>query len=230
MLCLLLEDAMIDGVHIWRAALDEAGWPGAERLPAAERERATAFLREEACRRWVAARWALRRVLGSYLDEPAAEIKLVEGERGKPRLGEGNRIQFNLSHSSGLALVAVTEGRAVGVDVELIEPRRDLAGLAERALEPDEAAAVREATPARQATVFYSAWVRHEARLKCLGTGLAAKTNRRFSTPEGENRRLANEDGLLAVSELDVAPGYAAAVAVAAAEVGPIDCRSLRAG
>jgi 4'-phosphopantetheinyl transferase len=222
MLCVQLEDGMSDGVHIWRAALDEAGWPGAERLPPAERERAASFLRGGACRRWVAARWALRRVLAEYLDEPAAEIELEQGENGKPRLRDGDGIEFNLSHSGDLALVAVTEGCEVGVDVETLAPGRDFVALAERAFGPEEAAAVRDASPSQRAGVFYTAWVRHEARLKCFGHGFA-EMRQRFSTSAGESCGLA-------VESIDVAPGYAAAVAVAAAEVGPIDCRSLRAG
>jgi 4'-phosphopantetheinyl transferase len=205
---------VIDGVHIWRAALDEAGWPGPERLPAEERERAASFLREDSYRRWVAARWALRQVLAEYLDEPAAEIALEEGENGKPRLSRSRKFAFNLSHSAGIALVAVTEGREVGVDVEAIEAGQDLIALAERALEPEAAAAVRAATLDRRPAVFYVAWVRHEARLKCLGVGLGGSKSSES----------------VAIAELDIAPGYAAAVAVKAAEVGPIDCRSLRAG
>jgi 4'-phosphopantetheinyl transferase len=219
---------VIDGVHIWRAALDEAGWPGAERLPAPERERAASFLREEPGRRWVAARWALRRVLEGYLGEPATEIELEPGDNGKPRLRDRDGIEFNLSHSSGLALVAVAEGREVGIDVELIEPGRDPVALAERALDPDDAAAVRAASESERPAVFYAAWTRHEARLKCLGTGLGATANLHSTPPEVANRRLARESA--AVENVDVAPGYAAAVAVAAVEVGPVDCRSLRAG
>ena len=179
---------MIEGVHIWRAALDEDGWPGPERLPGPERERFEAFLREQSARRWLAARWALRRVLESYLGQPAAAIELELAERGKPRLRGGGELEFNLSHSRGLALVAVTRGRAVGVDVELIEQRRPLA--------------------------FYEDWVRHEARLKCLGVGLGAPP----------------PPAPVAIAPIDVCPGYAAAVAVAGTEVGPLDCRSLRAG
>jgi len=217
---------VIDGVHIWRAALDEAGWPGPERLPVAERERAASFLLEDARRRWVAARWALRRVLERYLGEPAAGIELEVGARGKPRLRSGGDLAFNLSHSDGLALVAVAEGCEVGVDVETIAPDRDLTALAERALGPDDASAVRAAPPSQRPAAFYAAWTRHEARLKCLGWGMSG----RFCT-EGKDRPLDQvEDALPASMQLDVAPGYAAAVAVARAEVGSVECRSLRAG
>jgi 4'-phosphopantetheinyl transferase len=217
---------MIDGVHIWRAALDEAGWPGPERLPAHERDRASSFLREEACRRWVAARWALRRVLAGYLDEPPAAIEIELGRGGKPRLRGSRAVEFNLSHSGGLALVAVTEGREIGVDVEMVDPGRDLADLARRALPEDAVLAVEAAREPERAAVFYAAWTRHEASVKCLGTGLAGNGGRRPSISGGRDRRLDEP----AVENLDVAPGYAAAVAVAAPEVGPVDCRSLRAG
>jgi 4'-phosphopantetheinyl transferase len=217
---------MTDGIHIWRAALDEAGWPGAEPLPAPERERAAAFLREEPRRRWVAARWALRRVLAEYLDGPAAEIELEVGEGGKPRLRRGGGVEFNLSHSGGLALVAVTWGCEIGVDVEIEEPGRDLVALAERVLPSESAAAVREAPPSERGACFYAAWTRHEARLKCAGAGLGGGASPPSFPPEGQDRRLASP----AVENLDLAPGYAAAVAVAAPEVGSIEYRSLRAG
>ncbi|HEU4707451.1 MAG TPA: 4'-phosphopantetheinyl transferase superfamily protein [Solirubrobacterales bacterium] len=230
---------MIDGVHIWRAALDEAGWPGPAGLAEDERERAAAIVDERSRRRWVAARWALRRALARYRDEAAAEIELDLDERGKPRLQGGEGLEFNLSHSNGLALVAVAEGREVGLDVELIDAGRDLIALAERALEPDDAAAVRAASGSERPAVFYAAWTRHEARLKCLGTGLA-DANSRSSTSAGSARSRAGDS--VAVENLPwfLCPaihdkettelGYAAAVAVAAPEVGPIECRSLRAG
>jgi 4'-phosphopantetheinyl transferase len=206
---------VIDGVHIWRAALDEDGWPGSEELPPEERQRAEGFLHKGAARRWVAARWALRRTLAAYLDRPAPEIALAADERGKPRLrdGGGDGLQFNLSHSGGLALVAVTQ-QAVGVDVEAIAPRQNLAALAQRSLPAEDAAAVGAAAPDQQLAAFYAAWVRHEARLKCLGTGLGSPA----------------PPAAVAIAPLDVGPGYAAAVAVLGSDIGPLRCRTLRAG
>lgn len=170
-------------MHIWRAHLEGPSWP------------------------------VLRRVLGQYLGAEPSDGELELGERGKPRLRAGKGIEFNLSHSQNLALVAVAE-RPVGIDVELIRPRRDLPRLAERALPPAEAAAIRDAAPAEQLALFHRAWVRHEARVKCLGTGLG-------TTAPGAS---------VAVEEIEIAPGYAAAVAVLGDAVGPIDCRTLGAG
>lgn len=205
---------MIDGVHIFRAALDEEGWPGPEKLPLEDRQRAEGFLRKGAARRWTASRWALRRVLAEYLDRPAAAIELEPDEQGKPRLPTEIGLRFNLSHSAGLALVAVTAERAIGIDLEMIAPRQNLVELAERALPAEAAAAVRAAGPAQQLVVFYGAWVRHEARLKCLGTGLGSPA------PAGQ----------VAIAPVEAGPEYAAAVAVADSQVGPLHCQTLRAG
>jgi 4'-phosphopantetheinyl transferase len=144
-----------------------------------------------------------------------AAIELETTELGKPRLrGDSGGLEFSLSHSGALALVAVTERRQVGIDVEMIAPRENLVALAERALSPADVAAVRAADPDRQPGVFYAAWVRHEARLKCLGTGLG------HPTPPTR----------VAIAAVGAGPEYAAAVAVDDAEVGPLHCRTLRAG
>lgn len=135
-------------LHIWRARLGDGVWPPADGLPEDERERAGSILRAAARRRWVASRWALRDVLGRYLGERPAEIGLRLAGRGKPLLTDSTRpLRFNLSHSRELALIAVAEGREVGVDVESLGSR-----------------------PAE----FYAAWTRREAIAKCHGVGLGA--------------------------------------------------------
>lgn len=170
----------------------------------AERERAEGILDPAAARRWSGARWALRTVLGRYLDERPGEIALADGERGKPRLGEDpGRLEFNLSHSGELALIAVAAGREVGVDIEATRVRRDYLALAERSFDPEAAEAVRAAPPSLRQSAFYAAWTRHEALAKCDGGGL------------GEPGR----DLEMASAELDVGPGYAAALAIAGGSV-----------
>lgn len=201
---------MVDDVDVWVAPLDKAsGWEPV--LSRQERERAEGFLRPEAAKRWVAARLALRRVLSGYLRESPAEIELSFAEGGKPRLAEGE-LEFNLSHSGDLALIAVSWRRPIGVDLERVEPDRDLTALAERALDAEEVASLRETAPGQRTAAFYAAWTRHEARRKCLGVGL---TGQDPGTP-------------VAVRNIDVAPGYAAAVAVAGERVGPVRERALQ--
>lgn len=132
-------------LHLWRAPLG-SGWPPPNLLPRSERGRVAAILPGEARRRWTAARWALRGVLGSYLDVAPAEVELSVGEHGKPLLaGPEAPLRFNLSHSGELALVVISATLEVGVDVERIGAR-----------------------PA----AFYANWTRREAIVKCHGTGL----------------------------------------------------------
>ena len=158
----------------------------------------------------VPASLTLRRVLARYLDEDPQEIQLEQGEHGKPRLAEEPaRLAFNLSHSGHLVLVAIAGDREVGVDVERVKRQRDLVALAERGLVPEAAAAVREATEPERARLFYELWTRHEARLKCLGVGLVARPT--WPIPA------------IAVQNLTIDPGFAAAVAVAG-EAVPIRC------
>jgi phosphopantetheinyl transferase len=152
------------------------------------------------------ARAALGRILAEALGE-AGPPTLVQSENGKPRLAvEPGRLAFNLSHSGGLALVALAPGGVdVGVDVERIKERRDLARLAARWLSAADALAVAAVPPAEQAAVFYPAWTRHEARVKCTGVGLAGEP------PGGE---------VIALS-VPVDDGYAAAVAIRDGSAGP---------
>jgi 4'-phosphopantetheinyl transferase len=144
------------------------------------------------------ARRALAAILAGYLGGPeAAELEV--GGNGKPRLArDPERLSFNLSHSGTLALIAVAPGGTeVGVDVERLRPRRDLPRLAERWLPAADAAAVAAAGEAQRHAVFYAAWTRHEARVKCTGAGLAGPV----PGPE------------VVARQLEIDAGYAAAVA-----------------
>src|SRR6185437_5472537 len=74
------------------------------------------------------ARAARGRILAAALGESEPPA-LVTDENGKPRLAvDPERLSFNLSHSGGLGLVALAPGGVdVGVDVERLKERRDLA-------------------------------------------------------------------------------------------------------
>jgi phosphopantetheinyl transferase len=156
------------------------------------------------------ARAALGRILAAALGEAEAP-ELAGDENGKPRLAvDPERLSFNLSHSGGLALVALAPGGVdVGVDVERVKQRRDLARLAARWLPEPDALAVAAVPPAEQAAVFYPAWTRYEARVKCTGVGLAG-------TPPGPE---------VTAVQLEIDEGYAAAVAVGLRSPGTAEPR-----
>ena len=95
-------------------------------LCAEERARAERYLFAKHSRRFVLARGTLRSILGGYLGVDAREIRFEEEAHGKPRLAGENRngLSFNVSHSSDIAIYAVSAGRELGVDVERHRSRR----------------------------------------------------------------------------------------------------------
>lgn len=155
------------GLAVWRADLDDPAWPDAGGLPIAERRRASSILGPRSRRRWTASRWALRHVLGRRLGEDPGSVAISISERGRPRLLGSGGVRFSLSHSAGLALIAVSARHEVGVDLERERPGRDFPRLSERFLDPAVATALRRS--GGRAEDFYRAWTRHEAMRKLSG-------------------------------------------------------------
>ncbi|WP_434715319.1 4'-phosphopantetheinyl transferase family protein [Paraburkholderia sp. A3RO-2L] len=161
-------------MHIWQWDLDDCGefnldW---QILSAQERERADKFRFPLHRHRYVAGRGELRRILGRYLALPPQAITLGYGPEGKPFCAtqppEG-RIWFNLSHSENTAVLAISSGFEVGVDVELVRPIEESMPL--EVFSPLERAEFTALAHAERQTIFFETWVRKEACLKALGTG-----------------------------------------------------------
>jgi len=195
-------------VHLWRASLELA--PARLReleglLSADERARAGRFRYERDRRHFVAARGALRSILSRYLGIAPSQIQFGYADRGKPMLGGpsgARRLEFNLSHSEGMALYAVASGRRVGVDLEYAERRLDFESIASRYFSPREIALLARLPVAQRAAAFFAFWTRREALLKARGEGL------------GGSARPAESEGEWTVRNLIPETGYIAAVAV----------------
>jgi 4'-phosphopantetheinyl transferase len=167
-----------DDVHVWTVPLNAPGaWLAAltARLTDEERLRADRFMREDVRRRFIVARAGLRTVLGRYLAMPPEEVPIAVGSHGKPQFGnlaEANDLQFNLSHSGELALMAVTRGCDVGVDVEQVRPIEHWQEIAARYFHAAEVAAIGAAAEPERVVSFLRCWTQKEAVLKSLGVGL----------------------------------------------------------
>jgi 4'-phosphopantetheinyl transferase len=167
----------------------------------------------------VVARAALRQLLARELGRTPEEIVFTVGAHGKPRLDdESAGVRFNLSHSGDLALVAIARGADVGVDLEEIKPRADLAGVARRVFTQAE----REAVEVGGEAAFYRHWVAKEAFVKATGRGIESLRSFEVVLDGPEGARLNHVAGDPAeaakwtLAMLDVGPRFAAAVAVAA--------------
>jgi 4'-phosphopantetheinyl transferase len=203
-------------VHVWRADL-AAGEPLHGLLDEPERHRAERLLDPRRRALWTRSRGLLRLLLGRYLRCDPRAVALAQGEHGKPRLAPGSPdgagLCFNLSHSDRLALYAFCASGEIGVDVELAGGRaRDEPAIAARALGAEQARRLRAiADPDRRQAEFLRAWTRHEAALKCLGTGLVGADGDPEHRESGRGRP---DDGLW-ITALDVGPRAAAALACA---------------
>jgi 4'-phosphopantetheinyl transferase len=165
-------------VLVWSVDLDApADAAGLARvLDDEERERAARFYLEEHRRRFTAAHAALRVILGLHLGVEPREIRFATNQWGKPCLARGcagTDARFNISHSNGLALVAVALAREVGVDVEFTRPGLPCAEIAGRFFSRAEADAILRLPPGEQAGAFYRCWTRKEAFIKAAGGGLS---------------------------------------------------------
>ena len=191
-------------------------------LSAEERARGTRYRFERDLAHFIARRATLRSILAAYTGWLPAALTFCLGPSGKPALARVARggLRFNVSHSAGLTLVAVTRCREVGVDLERIRPQL-AAGVAERFFSPVEVAALAVLPAEDRAAAFFACWTRKEAYVKAKGGGLSLGLDRfAVSLVPGEPARLLQTaDDPLEVERwrleaLDPAPGYAAALAV----------------
>jgi len=140
------------------------------------------------------------------------------GSTSLHRAASPDDLQFNLSHSEDLALCAVARGRRVGIDVEAIRPGFADDGLPETFFSPQEVEALRALAPDEQPAAFFTCWTRKEAYLKARGEGLIIPLDSFAVLPAPPDRSLATPaeaDDLArwSLCDLDLGPGYAAALA-----------------
>lgn len=178
-----------------------------------ERERAARFHFPLHRQHFIACRGMLREILSGYLEMAPAEVRFSYNSYGKPAT-EGSTVRFNVSHSGGWALFAVTEAREVGIDIERIDPRAAQDQIPERFFSPWEVAQLRSLPATQQTDAFFRCWTRKEAYIKARGLGLSLPLNSFDVTlAPGEPAALLRGGGNYALEELPAPPGFAAAVA-----------------
>jgi 4'-phosphopantetheinyl transferase len=214
-------------VHVWRLPLDLAPDRAAalaRLLAPHEHDRAACFHFERDRRRFIVSHAGLRQILGHYLNVEPGQLRFTAGAQGKPCLADAlatSGVQFNLSHSHELALVAVTRHRAIGIDVEHLRPPSDLLALAARLFSSAEYAALTSLPDDRQLIGFFNCWTRKEAYLKAIGLGMSSGLSHFQVTlkPNEAPRFLLIDDSPALAARwsllgLEPAPDYIAAVAL----------------
>ncbi len=179
--------------HVWQIPLDvDAGRLAAltRTLSPDEHARAARVPASLDRDRFVAGRGAVRAILAGYRNAAPEALCFTYSPHGKPELTGEPRLHFSVTHCEDLALLAVSAGCPVGIDLERL--RTDFAPepLAARFFAPSEQEALAQALPADKHRVYWSLWTAKEAYLKAVGTGLDTPLNRVAVPPDTDQMRL----------------------------------------
>lgn len=213
-------------VHVWHTdlAVSERQFEELFRLlDNAERDRAARFKVEGPRSQYVISRAFLRIVLGRYLQVEPERIRLRLAEHGKPELEGGSDLRFNVSHTEGAAVIALTQAGQVGVDVERVRQNLNPLELAERFFSREEWDWLRSHPADEQFAMFFACWTAKEAYVKACGGGLSMPLTAFAVMPRPGNAELQlkiydrPEDGTQwSLWSLDFGPEFRSALAVKA--------------
>jgi 4'-phosphopantetheinyl transferase len=166
-------------IHVWRADLDS------ERadlqllfalLTPDEQQKAVRFRFEKDRNHYGAARGILRSILSSYLSEDPKNLRFTYNPYGKPAL-DSDLLQFNVSHSHGMALYAVAQHYPVGIDLEYMRTDFGWQQIVEQYFSAQEFDALLQLPEGQQCKAFFDGWTRKEAYIKAKGQGLSIPLN-----------------------------------------------------
>lgn len=145
-------------------------------LSGEERSRQRRFVFPADRHLYLVAHALVRVVLSSYTGVDPADWLFASNGYGKPEVAapaEFRDLRFNLSHTTGLAVCAVTRGRAVGVDAECLDRRVGSPGSLANYLSREEELRLGRLPASERAAAFLETWTLKEAYLKCVGVGLS---------------------------------------------------------
>ncbi len=143
-------------------------------LPEAGKLRVKYRLNNSSKLQTVAGELLARYSVGQYLVNPAQEIILLFGEKGKPHIGNLENVHFNISHSGHYVVCAVADTE-IGIDVERI--RNVNLRIAERFFSPSEIDDLMACDEETRMQYFITLWTIKESYLKAIGRGLTQHLN-----------------------------------------------------
>lgn len=164
-------------VHVWEVSLvvsETSFVEDRQLLSPDELARASRFHFEKDARKFTTARGRVRSILSQYTGLSPRELSFENSPQGKPSLSHPAKdIRFSVSHSGDKALIAVSLGFEVGVDIEHIRPDVETDKLAARFFSAAECSAIRALPAQCQVSAFFRCWTSKEAFLKAQGVGLS---------------------------------------------------------
>lgn len=201
------------GVDLWIVPLDQPPVREARLIAscsAGEHERAARMPIARRRRDFLVGRGIVRSVLAAYLGISPGRVQIAVGAHSKPFVDGREAPAFNVSHSHGLVVVAVTAGFDVGIDVERVDPSLDVVAIARWFLAPEELAHLSSLGDTARSTAFLRLWTRKEARAKASGAGFSAGLSELSGLLSGSASPC--WDGRHTSVDIDPAPGYVGAL------------------
>jgi len=174
----LLNESRID---LWQFSLAHELRATAQLLSSDEQARASRFYFDKHRRRFATGRASLRIILSRYLNTSPDQIVFTYNPQGKPEVYSTQKLQFNLSHSGDLAILAVGKHFPLGVDIEHYSARPYL-GMAKMLFSEKELIDFNKAPLALKPALFFHIWSQKEAFIKACGLGLSYPT-KEFTVP-----------------------------------------------
>lgn len=186
-----------------------------------KKKRAEKFTFADKYREYVVTRGLLRQALAQVLNRDATSFHFNYTESNKPWLDEkinGQSIAMNVTHSHGIALVALSLDRQLGIDIEKIREEIEYEKLSKRFFSEHEYDALKN-YQGDKVQAFFAIWTRKEAFVKAVGKGIAFGLSQ-FDVnidPQAEPEMLAtrwdeNDVSNWFMSGVDVPDGYLATV------------------
>ena len=212
-------------IHVWRVDLEQPEdvvQRFRSTLEDDEIDRADRFHFEKDRKAFTVSRGFLRHVLGRYLATSPEALRFLYGPYGKPALNgehKNSSLRFNMSHSHAVGLVAVSDTKEVGVDVEYIRPDFASEDIARRFFSPHEVAAFNALPDELRVAAFFRCWSRKEAYIKAIGRGLSQPLDGfdvtlAPETPPALLRAGEDDASRWSLSDIEVGGDYAAALVV----------------
>lgn len=162
-------------VHIWCIRWDELTtfimkhWDVMSEL---EKKKINGFKFYEDRMRCASGKVLTRLLLSRYLDLENTKIEICHGKYGKPYLKQIEKesaIQFNVSHSGSVVVLAFVNFNNIGIDVEQIDPFFEYEDIVRSFFSKEEIEYVQRK---KSSEAFYQLWTAKEAYLKAIGKGL----------------------------------------------------------
>lgn len=183
-----------------------------------ELERAAKFHFEDDRLRFALGRFLTRSVLGRELARMPETIQFTYTDRQRPVFADADGISFSITHARDLVAVAFVKDARIGIDIEYMERKVDLLGVAEKILSDDDFQVFQALPEDEKVSAFFRVWTRKEAYLKATGEGLTDALKKISVSLQAEEIGTvtdARDQGAdnWRLHSLDLVPGYEACVA-----------------